>query len=195
MARVNGAWITPLPPEFTTADAMAIGTAGYTAMLAILALERHGVGFDTGPVIVTGASGGVGSMAVALLSRLGYQVVRGHREVDASRLPDVARRRRNHRPRGTSGDTEATRQGALGGRYRRGRRAGPRQRPVDDDGGRRGGGLRQRRRLRAPDLGRAVHPPRRVAARDRIVPAPRRSVASRRGPASPATSTATSSQK
>jgi acrylyl-CoA reductase (NADPH) len=75
MARVKGEWITPLPPEFTPAEAMAIGTAGYTAMLAILALERHGVAFDTGPVIVTGASGGLGSMAVALLSRLGYQVV------------------------------------------------------------------------------------------------------------------------
>jgi acrylyl-CoA reductase (NADPH) len=75
IARVQGGWITPLPPEFTTADAMAIGTAGYTAMLAILALERAGVGFDVGPVVVTGASGGVGSMAVALLSRLGYQVV------------------------------------------------------------------------------------------------------------------------
>lgn len=74
MARVRGEWITPLPPEFTTAEAMAIGTAGYTAMLSILALERHGVTFDRGPVIVTGATGGVGSMAVALLSRLGYQV-------------------------------------------------------------------------------------------------------------------------
>lgn len=75
MARVDGRWITPLPPEFTTAEAMAIGTAGYTAMLSILALEKSGVTFDSGPVIVTGATGGVGSMAVALLSRLGYQVV------------------------------------------------------------------------------------------------------------------------
>jgi acrylyl-CoA reductase (NADPH) len=75
MARVRGEWITPLPPEFTTAEAMAIGTAGYTAMLSILALEKHGVTFDQGPVIVTGATGGVGSMAVALLSRLGYQVI------------------------------------------------------------------------------------------------------------------------
>ncbi|HET7715890.1 MAG TPA: MDR family oxidoreductase [Bauldia sp.] len=74
MARVNGHWITPLA-AFTPSEAMAIGTAGYTAMLAILALERHGVAFDAGPVIVTGATGGVGSMAVALLSRLGYQVV------------------------------------------------------------------------------------------------------------------------
>ena len=82
MARVKGGWITPLPPEFTTADAMSIGTAGYTAMLAILALEKNGVGFDNGPVIVTGATGGVGSMAVSLLSRLGYQVIAVTGKVD-----------------------------------------------------------------------------------------------------------------
>ncbi|MCP4385469.1 MAG: oxidoreductase [Hyphomicrobiales bacterium] len=75
MARVNGDWLIPLPEAFTTAEAMAIGTAGYTAMLAVVALENHGVAFDTGPVVVTGAAGGVGSMAVSLLSRLGYQVV------------------------------------------------------------------------------------------------------------------------
>lgn len=75
MARVNGDWLIPLPDAFTTAEAMAIGTAGYTAMLAVMALERYGVAFDTGPVIVTGAAGGVGSMAVSLLSRLGYQVI------------------------------------------------------------------------------------------------------------------------
>jgi len=75
LARVDGRWITPLPAAFTTAEAMAIGTAGYTAMLSILALEAHGVTPESGPVVVTGASGGVGSMAVALLSRLGYPVV------------------------------------------------------------------------------------------------------------------------
>lgn len=75
VARVEGKWITPLPPAFTTAEAMAIGTAGYTAMLSILALERHGLTADRGPVIVTGATGGVGSMAVALLSRLGHRVI------------------------------------------------------------------------------------------------------------------------
>ncbi len=74
MARVSAGWITPLPAAFTTADAMAIGTAGYTAMLAILALEARGAAPDGGPVVVTGASGGVGSMAVSLLSRLGYTV-------------------------------------------------------------------------------------------------------------------------
>jgi acrylyl-CoA reductase (NADPH) len=74
-ARVQGDWITPLPPQFTTAEAMAIGTAGYTAMLSVLALEAHGVRPDSGPVVVTGASGGLGSMAVSLLSRLGHPVI------------------------------------------------------------------------------------------------------------------------
>jgi len=74
MARLRGEWLIPLPSAFSSAEAMAIGTAGYTAMLAVLALERHGVKPASGPVIVTGAAGGLGSIAVALLARLGYQV-------------------------------------------------------------------------------------------------------------------------
>lgn len=74
-ARVRGDWLVPLPGAFTPVQAMAIGTAGYTAMLCVLALERHGVLPDAGEVLVTGAAGGVGSVAVALLSRLGYRVV------------------------------------------------------------------------------------------------------------------------
>jgi len=74
-ARLNGDWLVPLPKAFTTAQAMAIGTAGYTAMLCVLALERHGVKPADGEVLVTGAAGGVGSVAVALLARLGYRVV------------------------------------------------------------------------------------------------------------------------
>jgi acrylyl-CoA reductase (NADPH) len=66
--------LVALPAAFTTAQAMAIGTAGYTAMLCVLALERHGVKPGDGDVLVTGATGGVGSVAVALLSRLGYRV-------------------------------------------------------------------------------------------------------------------------
>lgn len=73
-ARVNGNWLVPLQAPFTLRQAMAIGTAGYTAMLCVLALERHGVTPDKGPVLVTGAAGGVGSVAVALLGRLGYTV-------------------------------------------------------------------------------------------------------------------------
>jgi acrylyl-CoA reductase (NADPH) len=74
-ARVKGDWLVPLPPEMSARDAMAIGTAGYTAMLCVLALERHGVTPASGPVIVTGAAGGVGSVAVALLSKLGFAVI------------------------------------------------------------------------------------------------------------------------
>jgi acrylyl-CoA reductase (NADPH) len=74
-ARVKGDWLVRLPPGISTRDAMAIGTAGYTAMLATMALERHGLTPARGPVVVTGASGGVGSVAVALLAKLGYQVI------------------------------------------------------------------------------------------------------------------------
>jgi acrylyl-CoA reductase (NADPH) len=73
-ARLNGDWLVPLPAAFSPAQAMAIGTAGYTAMLCVLALERHCLTPDRGPVIVTGAAGGVGSVAVAVLAKLGYRV-------------------------------------------------------------------------------------------------------------------------
>jgi acrylyl-CoA reductase (NADPH) len=73
-ARVKGEWLVPLPPAFSTAQAMAIGTAGYTAMLCVLALEDAGVTPDKGGVVVTGAAGGVGSVAVAVLAKLGYKV-------------------------------------------------------------------------------------------------------------------------
>lgn len=74
-ARVPGEWLVPLPSAFTTADAMAIGTAGYTAMLCVMALERHGVSPGEAPVLVTGAAGGVGSIAVALLASAGHEVI------------------------------------------------------------------------------------------------------------------------
>jgi acrylyl-CoA reductase (NADPH) len=74
-ARVKGDWLVPVPQSMSTRDAMAIGTAGYTAMLCVLALERHGLTPQLGPVIVTGASGGVGSVAVAVLAKLGWQVI------------------------------------------------------------------------------------------------------------------------
>ncbi len=74
-ARLKGDWLIPLPSALTPAQAMAIGTAGYTAMLCVMALERHGLAPDRGPVVVTGAAGGVGSVAIALLSRLGWHVI------------------------------------------------------------------------------------------------------------------------
>jgi acrylyl-CoA reductase (NADPH) len=74
-ARVKGDWLVPLPSNMSTRDAMAVGTAGYTAMLAVMALQRHGIKPGDGPVVVTGAAGGVGSVAIAIFAKLGYQVV------------------------------------------------------------------------------------------------------------------------
>lgn len=73
-ARLMGDWLVPLPSAFSTLQAMAIGTAGYTAMLCVLALERHGIKPGDGEVLVTGATGGVGSVATALLAKLGHRV-------------------------------------------------------------------------------------------------------------------------
>ena len=74
-AQVKGDWLVPMPVSLTPRDAMAVGTAGYTAMLCVLALERHGIEPERGPVLVTGAAGGVGTIAISLLSDLGYHVI------------------------------------------------------------------------------------------------------------------------
>jgi len=74
-AQLNGDWLIPLPVGFSERETMAIGTAGYTAMLCLLALERHGLAPEQGPVLVTGANGGVGSFAISLLAQAGYQVI------------------------------------------------------------------------------------------------------------------------
>lgn len=85
MARVKGDWLVPLPAALTTRQAMAIGTAGYTSMLSVMALQAHGIDPGSGPILVTGAAGGVGSVAVAILARLGYRVaaVTGRPEAQA----------------------------------------------------------------------------------------------------------------
>jgi acrylyl-CoA reductase (NADPH) len=74
-ARVKGDWLVRLPQGLSAREAMAIGTAGFTAMLAVLALEKHGLSPNAGPVVVTGAAGGVGSVATAVLAKLGYHVI------------------------------------------------------------------------------------------------------------------------
>jgi acrylyl-CoA reductase (NADPH) len=83
-ARVDGSWLIPTPAGYSSRDAMAVGTAGYTAMLAVRALERGGVGASNGPVLVTGASGGVGSFAVIVLAAMGVDVIAATRSPDAS---------------------------------------------------------------------------------------------------------------
>ncbi|SOD96503.1 MDR family oxidoreductase [Caenispirillum bisanense] len=84
-ARVKGDWLVKLPPGLDARRAMAVGTAGFTSMLAVIALEKHGITPDAGPVLVTGATGGVGSVAVAILAKLGYTVeaVTGKAESEA----------------------------------------------------------------------------------------------------------------
>ena len=84
-ARVKADWLVPLPEGLDTRAAMAVGTAGFTSMLAVMALEDHGMARDHGPVLVTGAAGGVGSVAVAILAHLGYEVaaVTGRPETEA----------------------------------------------------------------------------------------------------------------
>ncbi|MBL8658945.1 MAG: oxidoreductase [Rhodospirillales bacterium] len=89
-ARVRGDWLVPLPKAFTPAQAMTIGTAGYTAMLCVMKLQDHGVVPQDGDVLVTGAAGGVGSVAVAILASLGYRVrAATGRESDASYLKEL----------------------------------------------------------------------------------------------------------
>lgn len=89
-ARVRGDWLVGLPDGMTSREAMAIGTAGYTAMLAVLALEKHGVSPKHGPIVVTGAAGGVGSVATAVLSKLGYHVIASTgRTSEAAYLRDI----------------------------------------------------------------------------------------------------------
>jgi len=89
-ARVRGDWLVPLPDAFTPAQAMTIGTAGYTAMLCVMKLQDHGVTPDSGDVLVTGAAGGVGSVAVSILASQGYRVLAATgREADAEYLKDL----------------------------------------------------------------------------------------------------------
>ena len=75
LARLSANWLIPLPKQLSPLQAMGVGTAGYTAMLCVMALEKHGIKPDSGPVVVTGANGGVGSVAIAILARLGYHVI------------------------------------------------------------------------------------------------------------------------
>ena len=88
-ARVNGDWLVPLPGQLTEHQAMAIGTAGFTAMLGVMALEDHGITPASGPILVTGASGGVGSVACSILSKLGFEVHASTGRVDDEYLKSI----------------------------------------------------------------------------------------------------------
>ncbi len=98
-ARVRGDWLVKLPADLTARNAMAIGTAGFTAMLCVMALETHALTPKSGDVLVTGAAGGVGSVAVAILAKLGYRVVASTGRADTHDYLKESRRGRDHRPR------------------------------------------------------------------------------------------------
>ena len=156
-ARVKGDWLVRLPAGMSAREAMAIGTAGYTAMLAVMALERHGLTPDQGPVVVTGAAGGVGSVAIALLAKLGFQVIASTgRPQEADYLKGLGATEIIDRAE-LSGPAQAARQGALGRRHRLGRFHHARQCAVDDEIWRRGRGLRPCRRHGPADQRRPVH--------------------------------------
>ena len=192
-ARVKGDWLVPLPSAFTPAQAMAIGTAGYTAMLCVMALERNGITPDRGPVVGDGRGRRrrLGRDRAAGEARLhGHRVDRPRRR---SRLSQGPRRQRDHRPRGAVGSGAAARQGALGRRRRHRRHRHARQCHLDDQVRR----LRRRLRARAghgpAGLGRAVHPARRHARWRRQRDGAAANAASRPGHASRAISTSPSS--
>ena len=154
---MKGQWLVRLPAGMSAREAMAIGTAGYTAMLAVMALERHGLTPDQGPVVVTGAAGGVGSVAIALLAKLGFQVIASTgRPEEADYLKGLGAAEIIDRNE-LSAAGQAARQGALGRRHRLGRFHHARQRALDDEIWRRGRGLRARRRHGPARQRRPVH--------------------------------------
>ena len=164
-ARVKGDWLVRLPQSMSAREAMAVGTAGYTAMLAVMALERAGLAPARGPVIVTGVSRRrrLGRDRAPRQARLlGHRL---DRPAGPSRIPQEARRRRDHRAQGIGRSAAADRQGTMGGRHRRGRLDHARQCAVDDPLWRRGRGLWTRRRHGLADQCRSLHPARRFADR------------------------------
>ena len=167
-ARLKGEWLVHLPKVFTTRQAMAIGTAGYTAMLCVMALEDHGVTPTAGEILVTGATGGVGSVAVALLGKLGYTVVAATGKASEEAVSEVPGCTFRRPARQLVGCRQAVSEGTLGRRRRRGRLVDAGQRHCADP-------LRWRRDGLWPGAGyrpchdrAAIHPARRHARRHRL---------------------------
>ena len=131
-ARVKGDWLVPLRERNSARGAMAIGTAGYTAMLAIMALERHGITPRQGPVIVTGAAGGLGSIAVTLLAKLGFIVIASTGRPTEADYLKRSRGPRDHRTQRARDAKQGARPRAMGWRHRHGRLDHTGQRAFDD---------------------------------------------------------------
>ena len=168
LARVKGDWLVRLPGAFTAAEAMAIGTAGYTAMLAVMALEDAGVTQDGGAVLVTGAAGGVGSVAIAVLAKLGYRVIASTgRPEEGAYLKSLGAVETIPRVE-LAGEPRIAGQGALGGRRRQRRLEDARQCSRLDLLRWRGCGVRARRRHGFADERGTLHPARRFASGNRF---------------------------
>ena len=159
-AAMDGGWLTPLPDAYTTHQAMALGTAGYTAMLCVLALEEHDITPDSGPVVVTGAAGGVGSVAVAVLAKLGYEVVAssGRIESEGDYLRELGGVRA-HPPRRALRPGPTPGQDPLRRRRRHGGQPHPGQHRVPNPAPRVRGRLRPGPGHGLPQLRGPVHPP------------------------------------
>ena len=166
-ARLNGDWLVPLPDNFTARQAMAIGTAGYTASLCVDALLNHGVSPDQGEVLVTGATGGVGSVAIALLVEGRLQGGRRDRKGLGGRLSQGPRRHDGAGSRRVRRGRQADAEGALGGRHRLRRQPHAGERLRADALRRRGRRVRPGPGHGLSGLGRTVHPPRCLPARHR----------------------------
>ncbi|MGY4421350.1 hypothetical protein ACVWY2_003799 [Bradyrhizobium sp. JR6.1] len=182
-ARVKGDWLVRLPDGISARDAMAVGTAGYTAMLSVLALEKHGLTPKSGPVVVTGAAGGVGSVAIAVMAveaRLPRHRLDGP-DV-GGRLSQGARCHRGDRPRRAVGCPQGACEGALGRRRRQRRVDHARQSAFDDQVWRRHSGLRPGGRHGPAVVGRALHFARCVPSRHRFRDVPDRASQDRLAP-------------
>ena len=164
--RVPAGWVVPLAPGLSPREAMSIGTAGFTAAMSVVALEDRGLEPADGPVLVTGASGGVGGTALAILADRGYEVWAATGKPDeAARLADVGGGRDPGTGRGDRRGT-AARIGTLGGRRGRGRRGDAAVRAPDAADRSRRRVVRQRQWRQARDDRLPVHPARRGPARD-----------------------------
>ena len=167
--RVPANWVVPMPAGLTPRLAMAVGTAGFTAALSVVALEERGLRPSHGPVLVTGASGGVGSTAVGILAGRGYEVWAASGKPDeAERLRALGAAGAAHARGGHRGEREAAGVGALGRRRRLRRRGHPAVRPAHPPAGRDRRRVGQHRRSRVRHDGLPVHPAVGRARRDRF---------------------------
>ena len=182
-ARVEAGWLVAQPAGLSARDCMVIGTAGYTAMLSVMLLEEQGVTPAGGPVLVTGATGGVGSVAVSVLAGLGYDVVAATGKATEEPYLRGLGATGRHRPRRAERRGAPAREAAVGRGHRQRRERDAGQRARGDVVRRHRHRVRKRGRHGPAVVGRAVHPARRPARRRRVGDGTDRAAPDRLGPA------------